>query len=175
MRAIVSAAEGDQAVGPALWRIELFGGLRAVSGERTITRFRTQKTASVLAYLALHRERPQSREVLRELIWPDEPPEASSNALRGRAELAPQTVGAAGNAVSRRSSRRPQQCPAQRRRLRDRCRRVCRATARGAAVGGSQCVPRRHRPPRCGRRSRSIKATCCRASSAIGRSASASG
>ena len=67
----------------ALWRIELLGGLRAVrEGQRTITRFRTQKTAAVLAYLALHRERPQPRELLRDLIWPDDTIEASSNALR---------------------------------------------------------------------------------------------
>ena len=35
------------------WRIELFGGLRAHLGEREIHRFRTQKTAALLAYLAL--------------------------------------------------------------------------------------------------------------------------
>jgi len=30
--------------------IELFGGLRVLQGDRVVTRFRTQKTASLLAY-----------------------------------------------------------------------------------------------------------------------------
>jgi DNA-binding SARP family transcriptional activator len=36
-----------------LWRIEFFGGLRARRDNEVITRFRTQKTAALLAYLAL--------------------------------------------------------------------------------------------------------------------------
>ena len=36
------------------WRIDLFGGLSATHGERVVTRFRTQKTAALLAYLAYH-------------------------------------------------------------------------------------------------------------------------
>jgi hypothetical protein len=35
-------------------RIELFGGLRLLQGDRVITRFRTHKAATLLAYLALH-------------------------------------------------------------------------------------------------------------------------
>src|SRR5688572_15737230 len=53
------------------WRIELFGGLRAVQGDRVITRFRTEKTGVLLAYLAVHRERSFSREELIELLWPE--------------------------------------------------------------------------------------------------------
>lgn len=34
------------------WRITLFGGLRAQRGEQVITRFKTQKVASLFAYLA---------------------------------------------------------------------------------------------------------------------------
>ena len=34
------------------WRIELFGGLRAVRGETVVTQFRTQKSALLLAHLA---------------------------------------------------------------------------------------------------------------------------
>jgi DNA-binding SARP family transcriptional activator len=37
-------------------RIELFGQMRLVQQDRTITRFRTHKAAHLLAYLALHLE-----------------------------------------------------------------------------------------------------------------------
>lgn len=53
------------------WRIELLGGLRAVSGNREITRFRTQKTALLLAYLACHLPRSHTREQLLDLFWPE--------------------------------------------------------------------------------------------------------
>ena len=45
-----------------LWRIELFGGLRALGGERVVTRFRTHKTSALLAFLALFPDRPHPRE-----------------------------------------------------------------------------------------------------------------
>ena len=57
-------------------RIELFGGLRVQQGERVITRFRTQKTASLLACLAYHVERAHTREVLAELLWPEHTPQS---------------------------------------------------------------------------------------------------
>jgi DNA-binding SARP family transcriptional activator len=63
-----------------LWRIEFFGGLRARRDNEVITRFRTQKTAALLAYLAL-RPGPQPREVLVGLLWPDSEPEAARNSL----------------------------------------------------------------------------------------------
>lgn len=56
-------------------RIELFGELRVVQGERIITRFNTQKTASLLAYLAYHLDRAHPREALIEMLWPDNEPE----------------------------------------------------------------------------------------------------
>ena len=63
------------------YRITFLGGLRFESGAHFITRFRTQKTASLLAYLALHRG-PQPREVLADLLWPDDTPEAARHSLR---------------------------------------------------------------------------------------------
>ena len=75
------------------WRIELLGGLRAISSERVITRFRTQKTGALLAYLAYHLPRPllskggsrggiaHPREVLFELLWPECDPDAGRNRL----------------------------------------------------------------------------------------------
>ncbi|HLK57713.1 MAG TPA: tetratricopeptide repeat protein [Chthonomonadaceae bacterium] len=56
-------------------RIEMFGGLRVWQGDTLHTRFRTQKAASLLAYLALDLHQAQSRERLLDLFWPDMPPE----------------------------------------------------------------------------------------------------
>jgi predicted ATPase/DNA-binding SARP family transcriptional activator len=52
-------------------RIELFGALRLVQQDRTLTRFRTHKAAHLLAYLALHRDQSHARERLIELFWPE--------------------------------------------------------------------------------------------------------
>jgi non-specific serine/threonine protein kinase len=65
----------------ALWRIELLGHLRVVGAGATITRFRTQKTAALLAYLALNRDRVHSRDVLIELFWPGGETRAGRNSL----------------------------------------------------------------------------------------------
>ncbi len=65
----------------ALWHIEMLGGLRARQGDRVITRFRTQKTASLLAYLAYHLRQRHPREVLIELLWPE------ADEAEGRASL----------------------------------------------------------------------------------------
>ena len=63
------------------YRIFLLGGLKFQSGLHTFTRFRTQKTATLLAYLALHRG-PQPREVLADLLWPDDAPDDARHSLR---------------------------------------------------------------------------------------------
>ncbi|HEU4752071.1 MAG TPA: AAA-like domain-containing protein, partial [Armatimonadota bacterium] len=52
-------------------RIQFFGGLRVLRGEQEITRFRTHKTAALLAYLAYFLPRSHPREVLIELLWPE--------------------------------------------------------------------------------------------------------
>src|SRR5262245_3233453 len=62
-------------------RIQLFGGLRVLQGEQEITHFRTQKTASLLAYLAYFLPRSHPREVLIELFWPDGGVETSRHSL----------------------------------------------------------------------------------------------
>ncbi len=64
-----------------VWRIALFGELRAERGDRVVTRFRTRKTAALLAHLAFHVERGHPRELLVELLWPGAPPEAGRNGL----------------------------------------------------------------------------------------------
>src|SRR6476661_5599274 len=63
------------------WHIALLGRLQATQGARTITRFRSQRTAAVLAYLAYHLHRPHPREVLIELLWPEAVPSRGRNNL----------------------------------------------------------------------------------------------
>jgi DNA-binding SARP family transcriptional activator len=65
----------------ARWRIELLGRLRAVQGDRVLTRFRTQKTGALLAYLAYHSQRSHLRDALIELFWPDSDLSAGRNNL----------------------------------------------------------------------------------------------
>ena len=65
-----------------LLQIELFGGLKAQSGERAIARFRTQKEGALFAYLAYHSQRPHLREQIAEMLWPDAEPEAGRNRLK---------------------------------------------------------------------------------------------
>src|SRR5438128_1229170 len=67
---------------PTRWRIQLLGGLRAESADRAVTRFRTRKTAALLAYLAYYCDRSHPREVLRELLWPEEDPATTRPKLR---------------------------------------------------------------------------------------------
>jgi DNA-binding SARP family transcriptional activator len=54
------------------WRVEMLGRLRAVRGECVVERFRTQKTASLLAYLAYHLGREHPRDELIEILWPED-------------------------------------------------------------------------------------------------------
>jgi DNA-binding SARP family transcriptional activator len=77
------------------WRVELFGGLRAQRGDQILTRFRTQRTALLLAYLAYHVRRTHPRETLIELLWPESEEEVGRHklsvalsALRGQLEPA---------------------------------------------------------------------------------------
>jgi non-specific serine/threonine protein kinase len=63
------------------WSLECFGAFRARDeAGRIIERFRTHKTAALLAFLALSRG-PQRREELCALLWPDAAPEAGRNSL----------------------------------------------------------------------------------------------
>src|ERR1043165_1276539 len=57
-----------------LWTIELFGGISARSPQERITRFATQKTALLLAYLAFYRHQSHLRETLVEMLWPEAEP-----------------------------------------------------------------------------------------------------
>lgn len=59
----------------------MLGGLAVVQGERRITRFQTQKTGALLAFLALQPGKSHSREAVAELLWPDGDPIAIRNRL----------------------------------------------------------------------------------------------
>lgn len=61
--------------------IELFGGLRVRVNGRLITRFRTRKTAALLAYLAYYHDRLHPREALVDLFWGDSELELGRNSL----------------------------------------------------------------------------------------------
>ncbi|HEX8236664.1 MAG TPA: tetratricopeptide repeat protein [Abditibacteriaceae bacterium] len=64
------------------WRIHLFGGLRIQNGSTIVPRFRTQKAASLFAYLSYYRNRTHTREGLLEVLWPGCEIEAGRNRLR---------------------------------------------------------------------------------------------
>jgi predicted ATPase/DNA-binding SARP family transcriptional activator len=76
-----------------LFRLEMLGRLVVQQDSRQITRFRTQKTAALLAYLAFYRQRSHPRDFFIELLWPDSALEAARtnlsvalNALRRQLE-----------------------------------------------------------------------------------------
>jgi DNA-binding SARP family transcriptional activator len=75
------------------WRIELLGGLCARRGQHVIAHFRTRKTGALLAYLAYHPGRMHPREVLMEVLWPEDGLESARHkfsvalsSLRGQLE-----------------------------------------------------------------------------------------
>jgi len=65
----------------SLWTIELMGGMAAQGRSGRTTRFATQKTAALLAYLAFYSGRSHLRETLVETLWPETDP------AQGRARL----------------------------------------------------------------------------------------
>lgn len=66
------------------WQISLLGGLSATrDASKTITQFRTQRSALLLARLAHTPERFHAREELAEWLWPEEEPALQRQRLRG--------------------------------------------------------------------------------------------
>jgi predicted ATPase/DNA-binding SARP family transcriptional activator len=62
---------GTESASDPRCRVELFGGLRLLQGDRVVTRFRTHKAATLLAYLALHLRQSHPRDQLVDLFWPE--------------------------------------------------------------------------------------------------------
>lgn len=66
-----------------LWRLFLFDGPRLQgSPGQEVRRFRSQRAAALLAYLALRLGRDVPREELAEALWPEEDPKITANRLR---------------------------------------------------------------------------------------------
>ena len=83
---VASIPQGaDPMATSSYWHIQLLGGLRAQrSGEGPappLTRFRVQKAGALLAYLAYYIHRPQPREILIELFWPEDDLEVARHKL----------------------------------------------------------------------------------------------
>jgi predicted ATPase/DNA-binding SARP family transcriptional activator len=57
----------------AMLYVEMLGGFQVAGAGGSFSRFRTRQTASLFAYLVLHRGKRLSREVLAEMFWPDAP------------------------------------------------------------------------------------------------------
>lgn len=64
-----------------LFRVEMLGLLLMRQGRQEIRRFRTQKTAELLAYMAFYKQRSHPRDLLIELYWPDSTLEAARSNL----------------------------------------------------------------------------------------------
>lgn len=62
--------------------ISFFGPFQVTLDHQLLTHFRSSKTQGLFIYLALNNERPQSREVLATLLWPEESQANSRNNLR---------------------------------------------------------------------------------------------
>jgi len=65
-----------------VWRIELLGTLKGIRHGQELTRFRTRRVASLLAYLAYFRQRVHSRDEISEMLWPDVSIDTSRRNLR---------------------------------------------------------------------------------------------
>jgi DNA-binding SARP family transcriptional activator len=66
----------------SIWRINLFGGLQAQQGDRIETHFGNRKVAALLSYLVLFPAQAHPREMLAELLWPDEDSETTRDRFR---------------------------------------------------------------------------------------------
>src|SRR5579862_9581714 len=77
---IMPAWSGDTMIAPLI-RIQMLGSFNVQQGERQITRFRYQKAAALLAYLAFYHTRMHPREELIERLWPEFSPDAGRNNL----------------------------------------------------------------------------------------------
>jgi predicted ATPase/DNA-binding SARP family transcriptional activator len=64
------------------WHIELLGQLRLRRGDAINRPLERQKSTALLAYLACHPRYPHPRDVLIELLWPEEDPEVGRRKLR---------------------------------------------------------------------------------------------
>jgi DNA-binding SARP family transcriptional activator len=62
--------------------IHLLGPMQVTLDGQPVTRFETEKTRALLAYLAVEADRPHRRDFLAEMLWPERPPGAAGANLR---------------------------------------------------------------------------------------------
>lgn len=62
--------------------IRLLGGFEVSAGARPVAGFESQKVRALLAYLAMHRDKAQSRDRLAGLLWPEKSDDAARRNLR---------------------------------------------------------------------------------------------
>jgi len=84
----------DPIVEGSICRIEMFGGLTVIVGDQVVTRFRTQKDAELLAYLACYDKQSHLREKLIDILWPEVELETGRNRLRQTLASLRRTLGA---------------------------------------------------------------------------------
>ena len=70
-----------------IWRFRLLGDFQVRRGSISTDRFRTRKTAALLAYLAFYHHKAHNREELSTLLWPEATPELGLKSLGGRAQF----------------------------------------------------------------------------------------
>jgi len=63
------------------WQVQMLGAFTARRGRQEVSRFRTRKMASLLAYLSCHKEQAHPREGVIERFWPDASPCAGRQSL----------------------------------------------------------------------------------------------
>lgn len=63
------------------WQIRLFGEVSLNMAGREVTRFRTRKAGALLGYLAYNAGRSQPREMLLEMLWPENEIDSARNLL----------------------------------------------------------------------------------------------
>lgn len=63
------------------WSVQLFGALEARRGDWHVTRFRSQKTARLFAYLAFYSSQDHPREALTEMLWAESAIKHARNSL----------------------------------------------------------------------------------------------
>ncbi|TKJ30799.1 MAG: hypothetical protein CEE40_03825 [Chloroflexi bacterium B3_Chlor] len=62
--------------------VRLFGRFTVRCGDQVVSGLRPRKVQELFAYLLLHRDRPQHREILADLLWKDSPSARSRKCLR---------------------------------------------------------------------------------------------
>ena len=78
--------------------IHLLGGLQVTLDDKPVTHFATDKARALLAYLAVHPDRPHRRDTLAGLLWPDTSSAKARHNVRQTLSYLKQAINADGDA-----------------------------------------------------------------------------